>query len=396
MFQCSAQCGLTNLQGEIMRLASISTFNRRKWLLAAGAIGLIALAPQAARAGGQSCDNEIDACGCTITTPGIYAVTQSLNSTQGLTLRNDCIDITAAHTILRLQGNSITGPGTGVGTGIWIESSATSSIIEGAGNSGAAPEPPELSFLGGRPGEEVFAIPPPGDDLPVVNLWNPNGAQPTINLWQIGIEVDADYATVELFKQIGGNLFFQHGNSVAGIFVKGASDVTLDDMIVSFNGLAGVNAQDGGNNRFFNLTVDHNGVNGLALQTSNGNTIANLTSDHNKGEGIAFFSSIDNQLFTFGSYENGLEGLFVGTTPVVGGVASTGNHISNGSARQNGEFGVELDNATSGNTVNQLTETGALNKGSYDLVDDNSNCDANVWSNDLVDENRGFPACVGQ
>jgi hypothetical protein len=89
--------------------------------------------------------------------------------------------------------------------------------------------------------------------------------------------------------------------------------------------------------------------------------------------------------------------VFIGTNPLLPMAgSSTGNHLSNGSARQNGIYGVELDDDTSGNTVNQLTETGAQNKGSYDLIDQNSDCEHNVWSNNLVDENRGFPACVGQ
>ena len=376
-----------------------STFKNRGLVVAAGAIGLMAFASLPAHAlPPPGCSSEIDACGCTITTTGIYTVGESLSFSQGLTPHKDCIDIKAPSTILKLQGHSITGPGTGVGTGIWIESSATSTIVEGADNSGAQPEPPEPeSGLHGGPSLEVFGNPPPADDLPVVNLWNPNGAQPIINLWQYGIEIDADFATVELFKQIGGNLFFQHGNSLAGVFVNGASNVTVDDMIVSFNGIAGISDQTGENNRFFNITVDHNGAAGLVIQSSSANTIANITSDHNKGNGIALFSSDNDQIFTFGSYENGLDGVFIGTNPLLPMAgSSTGNHLSNGSARQNGIYGVELDKYTSGNTINQLTETGADNKGSYDLLDNNGDCEENVWSNNLVDENRGFPACVGQ
>jgi hypothetical protein len=85
-------------------------------------------------------------------------------------------------------------------------------------------------------------------------------------------------------------------------------------------------------------------------------------------------------------------------SPVFAGSAkqSKSEESGNGSARQNGVAGVELDDDTSGKRVNQLTETGEANKGSYDLVDDNGDCDENVRSNNLVDENRGFPACVGQ
>jgi parallel beta-helix repeat protein len=385
-----------------MRLLSRDKFNG--WLFAAGTITLMATTPHSAYAvTALACKPNISSCGCTIITTGIYTVTENLTSSQGLTALSDCIDITAPNTILRLKGHSLTGVGQANERAIYLQSTATSSIVEGADNSGTPPESPlpDLYGLHGGPVAELFANPVPGDELPVVNLWNPAGSQAVISSWQIGVEIDADYSTIELFNQIGGTVPTK-GNRQYGIYVNGASNVTLDDIILSNNGHgAGINGgpgifvDQGGNNRIFDVTVDHSGAGGLALIDSNGNTIANITADQNLGDGIAVASSSDNQIFTFASNQNGLDGVSVvalnGTT-----VPSTGNHISNGSARLNGEFGVELDSLTSGNTVNELTETGADNEGDYDLVDDTGNCTANVWSNDLVDVGRGSPACVGQ
>jgi hypothetical protein len=382
-----------------MKFTLTRHFSGGACLLVAGALGLIAAAiPQWAYASPIACGPAITGCGCTITIPGIYTVQQNLSALQGVTPHGDCIDIVAPNTILKLKGNSVTGLGTGTGKGIWLESTATSSIVEGGNNIVTQPESPEQESLGQSGGllEDVFGLPLSVDDLPVVNLWTPSGAQSVVNLWEIGIEVDADYDTVELFKEIGGNLFFPHGNSVAGVLISDASNVSLDNMIVSYNGIAGISTQDANNSRIINVTVDHNGGGGLLIQTSNANTIVNITSDHNGGNGISLYSSTDNQVSTFASSENGLDGIFVGETPVIGGVASTGNHISIGSARQNGVYGVELDADASGNTVNLLTETLAANRGAYDLIDDTGSCTANVWSNNLVDLFRGSPACVGQ
>ncbi|HKV56084.1 MAG TPA: right-handed parallel beta-helix repeat-containing protein, partial [Candidatus Binataceae bacterium] len=350
-------------------------------MLAASAtlLAVLAAAPAPADAS-PACASQIKKCGCTVISTGIYTVTKDLDANQGLTSRNDCIDVTAPNVILKLKGHPVNGPATGVGTGIWLSSAATSSIVEGADNSGAAPEPPTLGAL-------QFSAPPlalagkmplfgqvqasgPASllseesvMLPVQDPWTPlAGAQPTINGWQYGIEDDADFSTVELFKQIGGNLFLQHGNSIAGVFVNGASNVTLDDMIVGFNGKNGINIQNGGSNRLFDVTVDHNGTDGVAIQSSNVNTIANITADHNKGHGIAVYSSDNDQLFTFGAFKNDLDGVFVGVNPDLPLAGpGLGNHLSNGSARDNGDYGVELDDTTAGNTVNQLTETGANN-----------------------------------
>ncbi|HKV53081.1 MAG TPA: hypothetical protein VJN94_00430, partial [Candidatus Binataceae bacterium] len=118
---------------------------------------------------------------------------------------------------------------------------------------------------------------------------------------------------------------------------------------------------------------------------------------HNKGHGIAVYSSDNDQLFTFGAFKNDLDGVFLGVNPDLPLAGpGLGNHLSNGSARDNGDYGVELDDTTAGNTVNQLTETGANNGADYDLIDENGDCDHNVWSNNLVDDGRGSPACVGQ
>ncbi len=66
----------------------------------------LAAPPQPAK-----CSSQITACGCTITAPGSYTVENALDYSQGLTLKNACIDITASKVDLYAY-NYITGPGT--------------------------------------------------------------------------------------------------------------------------------------------------------------------------------------------------------------------------------------------------------------------------------------------
>ncbi len=56
------------------------------------------------------CSAQITACGCTITATGSYTVENALDYSQGLTLKNGCIDITASNVDLYAD-NTITGPG---------------------------------------------------------------------------------------------------------------------------------------------------------------------------------------------------------------------------------------------------------------------------------------------
>lgn len=79
-----------------------------------------------------SCTNTISACGCVISVRGLYTVTASLNSTQGLTSKGDCITIDAEHVRLDLGNHSITGPGgSNSDTGIRVKQSAHNDTIVG-------------------------------------------------------------------------------------------------------------------------------------------------------------------------------------------------------------------------------------------------------------------------
>ncbi len=57
----------------------------------------------------NKCANTITTCGCTITLPGKYEVATEIYGFQGLTLKNDCIDINTSKVTLTVNG-AIVGP----------------------------------------------------------------------------------------------------------------------------------------------------------------------------------------------------------------------------------------------------------------------------------------------
>jgi hypothetical protein len=62
-----------------------------------------------------ACSSTIAACGCTINKRGLYTLSADLSITQGQTSDGDCLDVTAAHVILFLNGFGIDGVGTANG-----------------------------------------------------------------------------------------------------------------------------------------------------------------------------------------------------------------------------------------------------------------------------------------
>jgi hypothetical protein len=98
------------------------------------AVFITAIAP--ARASAQtSCPPTINECGCTISAPGSYKIGLNIDSTQGMTVNNACIEIAASFVILDGGKKTITGPGgtTPTGVGILTHRKYRSIFLEGRG-----------------------------------------------------------------------------------------------------------------------------------------------------------------------------------------------------------------------------------------------------------------------
>src|SRR5208282_1475813 len=103
-------------------------------LLATVVIAGASMLPASAAAQ-EACPPTINACGCTITTPGSYKIGMAINSTQGLTPRGACIELASSFVILDGAKSTITGPGgdSPTGIGIWVRRGVHTDFLEGRG-----------------------------------------------------------------------------------------------------------------------------------------------------------------------------------------------------------------------------------------------------------------------
>jgi len=170
---------------------------------------------------------DITACGTTITQNGFYRVAQNLTATQG-----DCIDVKAAHTVLFLNGKTITGSGAGVG--VKVLSSASHSFIE--------------------------------------------GANATITSFGIGIEDDASFVRADNFNA--------NSNSTGGVLLSSAKNSTFSNFQASNNGIYGVRFANGANSVAESAMVTGNGAYGFWLDGAKGERIDNFDAEHNAFAGV--------------------------------------------------------------------------------------------------------------
>jgi parallel beta-helix repeat protein len=320
---------------EAMRVIGISTI-----AILVTMTGLAAAAPKP-----NACTSSITSCGCTITQTGTFMVVNELDASQGLTKGGNCLEVSADHVILDLQGNAIIGNGAGIG--ILIQNSGHDTTVQGSDLSEPAP-----------------------------------AAQAIINNWNIGLEDDANNVVIELFKQIGGSIFIQHGNAGDAVLLQNASGVTVANFRASFNGGTGVDIKGGGNNRIMNCDSISNAGNGVILASSNVNTISNCTINSNTGYGVWLNTANQNQIFTSSLNKNGKIGVLVGCHKegkCNGNKGSDLNHISSSGANGNSGAGITVEQGSSNNQITNMSSGG--NGGTSDLIDNNPGCDGNLWFN---------------
>jgi Right handed beta helix region len=330
--------------------------------MASGLMALGMLPAQAAPV--ASCPLVIKSCGCVITTSDTYTVAKNLNASQ--TRRPNCIEIQADHAILNLKGNSVTGDGSD-GIGILIRSGADHAVVEG-GDEGAAP---------------------PADDAGTNGKAFPN-AQGVVTQWNIGIEDDADDAVIGLFKNIGGNIFQQHGgNKTAGIYLNGVKHSVAMNFQASYNGQDGVKVSNSARVSLSNFTTAGNTRAGVSFNSSNNDTIATVTVANNGKYGFWLLSSKGNLITDAnGTANNGRVGILLGCGPEPGcsATGSNNNRITNSGASGSSGAGILIDKGNSQNIVTLTHNAG--NPKNRDMVDNNPQCDSNIWYNNTGSGNR--------
>jgi hypothetical protein len=110
------------------------TLLRFQWMVPILVIAAGLMMPSSASAQ-TACSPTINSCGCTIVKPGSYKIGLAVNSTQGLTSNNACIEIASSFVIFDAGKKTITGPGgvTPTGFGILLHRNFRSVFLEGRG-----------------------------------------------------------------------------------------------------------------------------------------------------------------------------------------------------------------------------------------------------------------------
>ena len=245
------------------------------------------------------CVDPITACGCTITKPGFYNVTNNLNAGSGLTPKGGCIDIQASKVVLNtghlvagpaIAGYSITGPGGGMPIGIGVH------ILKGSNS----------------------------DFLELVS---------DLTGWDVGLLVEGNNNIVENFTAgpIGGP-----GNGTAGVEINGGNSNNLNNFVAQNNSNYGVWIRGASNNQFNCANTDGN--------------------------------------FNIGTFV-GCSATGIGGKCKPKAVAKR-NKIYDFSSDSNTNFGIVIDKGNNGNSV---SDTAAQSSGTFDMDDENPNCDHNLW-----------------
>lgn len=166
----------------------------------------------------EVCPPTINACGCTITTPGSYKIGLAINSTQGLTPAGACIEVASSFVILDGAKKNITGPGgtTPSGIGVWVHRNFRSDFLEGRGS--------------------------------------------VISGWDVGLLIEG--------RQIFADDFTANTNGTAGVELNNAEDVELTSPTASSNLNYGIWVRRTSSSDITNSKTQNNGNIGLYVGCS--------------------------------------------------------------------------------------------------------------------------------
>jgi hypothetical protein len=194
--------------------------------------------------------------------------------------------------------------------------------------------------------------------------------------------------------------------SGAGIHIeRGASNVNVQDVAV---GNWNVGILDEGNGARLGLFLSvENCQAGVELNQVNNSAVGAFVDDgffgvFDNGYGVWLRNASDNQIGGIGEIEDNFAGVYVGCSsngtfgskcPNLG--PSNRNYITNLFVEHNGD-GIVVDTTDSNNT---LTDNFSYyNAIDTDMIDDNPNCDSNLWFNNHFDTSRSLsvidPACI--
>lgn len=380
-------------------------------LLAAAVVGLaLTMASVKAQAGLPACTKTISTCGCAITKSGQFSISADLTSSS---LSDDCIDIAAPDVVLLTHGHSITGPGgmTVTAAGINVLAAATNADLQFAD----AATPNTYTVISEfSVGLRITAPGAHGSDFEC----NDNGKAGILikgvgaNLMNFDTEENPGHGIV-LRGATGGELgdFDTGSNDGNGILISGSTGVKIVDFDANSNTQSGIAISASSGNFFSEFEADSNHMTNVSLTDSSGNFVTGFGTNLSDGSGVELSNSNSNHFSDFNANDNGVYGVWLqassnnlfnlvstfsnttagvylgcsATGPVGHSCAGVGPSSNNrfiatqtGKSAVSQAYGFAIDRGDKDNVVDGVEGT---NDTTMDLIDENPNCDHDVWIN---------------
>lgn len=310
----------------------------RHIVLLAICVLLVIAAAGTALAQPPKCANQITACGCTIGAPGNYTVENDLSYSQGLTLKNACIDIEGQDITLTVN-YPIYGP-----VSAYVD--CGNPIPPGpAARAALAPSSAKNSGIG------IHVLPSASKVSMILNYGYGDYGY-TVCGWNYGVESEGSNVT--------WNGLVADYNNVGALFNNSTASSCID------------------------CYFDYN-TTGLEIAGGSGNTIAGVEAYYNSQYGF-WLNGTNNDSFsvTYGA-GNKLAGYYLGcsstanTKPPIPCTTNltTGINLQTSEAYENGKYGFAVEQ---GSIHNQIIENEAAENGKFDFIDGNANCIYNQYS----------------
>ncbi len=301
---------------------------------------LIIIVAGSAHAQPPKCANTIYQCGCTIGTPGTYELANELDASQGLTVKNGCIDIEGQNIKLN-AAYPIVGPG---------DDGSCGCVHAPTGLEG-----PSVSC----PGSPMKPVPPSGVGIHVL----PSAQNVTV--YNSAPICGWNYA----FESEGSKVYFSTGkrdglislNNV-GVLLNNATDNDVWD-VSSQNNTTGFQIAGGSGNSITDSLAAFNSQYGFWVDGSQGNTVASDEAERNSVAGFYLGCSSKGDIHP-------LIPCTITTT--------TGNTVTHNDSHAN-NYGIALERESIYNEIESNYVTG---NSKDDIVDGNGNCIYNTYLDD--------------
>ncbi len=311
------------------------------------AVGFAAAKPALAQP--PKCANQITACGCTIGAPGNYTVENDLSYSQGLTLKNACIDIEGQDITLTVNYN-IFGPAAASVDCNYI-------ILGPAARATLAPVSPKYSGIG-------IHVLPSASNVSVLLDYGYINYENSVCGWKYGVESEG--------SNITWNGLLAEYNTIGALFNNSTGSSCVDCYLAA------------------NAT-------GLEIAGGSGNTMAGVLAYGNSQYGFWLNGTQNDSFSVTQTYDNKLAGYYLGcsstanTNPPIPCTTNltTGINLQTSEAYQNGKYGVAVEK---GSIHNQIFHNAATENVKFDFIDGNANCIYNQYSDNTYATKS--PKCI--